>query len=232
MNPSNSKTYTWHAYSRIFRLANGIIRGRLITQYVVTRSMRGLTLLTHIIIIMNISCETIANLAQGKVNADEIAQAQRLVDLGSTKESLVQQLNKVNADLDSEIKIPAPAELLDDTIGAMSEGVSLKEYCEQHGKNAWDMTLYTMPKDCDAWKARKKEAKRIKEARNLQRFSETISIVEQAIDEGTATITTNRVKSLKSGGHSFVVAGRIDGEKSDDRLTFKDLQDQINAKSI
>lgn len=184
---------------------------------------------------MNISCEKVANLAQviitpDEVNADEIAQAQRLVDLGSTKESLVQQLDKVNADLDKEIKQPAPVELLDDTISAMKEGIPLNEYCSRSGKAKWDMTLYTMPKDCDVWKARKKEAKRYKEARNLRMFASTISLVEEAIDEGTATITTNRVKSLKSGGHSFVVAGTIKGEKSDDRITFKDLQDQINAK--
>jgi len=179
-----------------------------------------------------ISCEKVANLAQGKVDAEALVEAQRLVDLGSTKESLVAKLNQVNADLDSEIKVPAPAELLDDTISAMSEGTSLKEYCEFNGKSVWDMSLYTMPKDCDVWKARKKEAKKIKEARNLKHLDQTINFVQSEVAKDNVVVTTNRVKSLKSGGHSFVVAGRIGGEKSDDRLTFKDLQDQINAKSV
>jgi hypothetical protein len=179
-----------------------------------------------------ISCEKVANLAQGKVDAEALVEAQTLVTLGSYKEELVTKLNQVNADLDSEIKVPAPAELLDDTISAMSEGISLKEYCEFNGKSVWDMSLYAMPKDCDAWKARKKEAKKIKEARNLKHLDQTINFVQSEVAKDNVVVTTNRVKSLKSGGHSFVVAGRIGGEKSDDRLTFKDLQDQINAKSI
>ena len=186
-----------------------------------------------------ISCEKVANMAQGKVDAEALVEAQRLVDLGSTKESLITKLNQVNADLDAEIKTPAPVELLDDTIGAMSEGISLKEYCEFYGKSVdaqgdciWDMSLYAMPKDCDAWKARKKEAKKTKEARNLKHLDQTINFVQSEVAKDNVVVTTNRVKSLKSGGHSFVVAGRIGGEKSDDRLTFKDLQDQINAKSV
>lgn len=179
-----------------------------------------------------ISCEKVANLAQGKVDAEALVEAQTLVTLGSYKEELVTKLNQVNADLDSEIKVPAPAELLDDTISAMKEGISLKEHCVGWGKSVWDMSLYTMPKDCDVWKARKKEAKKIKEARNLKHLDQTINFVQSEVAKDNVVVTTNRVKSLKSGGHSFVVAGRIGGEKSDDRLTFKDLQDQINAKSI
>lgn len=184
-----------------------------------------------------ISCEKVANMAQGKVDAEALVEAQRLVDLGSTKESLITKLNQVNADLDSEIKVPAPVGLLDDTIGAISEGISLKEYCEtilcsSDDGSVWDMSLYTMPKDCDVWKARKKEAKRIKEARNLKQLDRTINFVQSEVAKDNVVVTTNRVKSLKSGGHSFVVAGRIGGEKSEDRLTFKDLQEQINAKSV
>ena len=184
---------------------------------------------------MSISLAIVANMAQKKINEEyqeSLYEAETLVRLGSYKEELVTKLNEVNADLDSEIKSPAPAELLDDTIGAMSEGTSLKEYCEFNGKSVWDMSLYTMPKDCDAWKARKKEAKRLKEARNLKHLDATIKFVQTEVAKDNVVVTTNRVKSLKSGGHSFIVAGRIGGEKSSDRLTFKDLQDQINAKSI
>lgn len=183
--------------------------------------------------VYNTTSSIVNLIEQGHADEAMVAQASTLVNLGLKQEDLQTKLNEVKSELDAIIKEPAPSEFLDDTIEAMKAGCSLKEYCEENDRTIWDASLYIMPTS-DAWKARKKEAKAIKEARNLEKFDDTIDFLADAKRNDDLVVSTCKIKAKKSGGYSWRMAGSIAGQKQE-KLTateaFKKLQARINNSS-
>ena len=160
------------------------------------------------------------------------SQAVQLISLGSQQADLEEKLANVKADLDAIIKTPAPQELLDDTLDAIRNGKSLKDYCESKGKDVWNLDLYTMPTS-DEWKAQKKEARRIKEEINLSLFDQTIEKLSAEKKAGNLTCTTLQMKARKKGGYSFKMAGHCGGapaEKISAKDAFAELNKQLDNK--
>lgn len=183
--------------------------------------------------VYNQTSSIVSLIEQGHADEAMVAQASTLVNLGLQQEELQTELNAVKAELDAIIKEPAPAEFLDDTIEAMKAGSSLKDYCLENDKPIWDADLYILPTS-DTWKARKKEAKAIKEARNLEKFDETIDFLADAKRNDNLVVSTCKIKAKKSGGYSWRMAGSIAGQKQE-KLTateaFRKLQARIKNSS-
>lgn len=183
--------------------------------------------------IQTIYDEAKALVRSAETREDEHAkQAVELITLGSKQADLEEQLANVKADLDDIIKTPAPQELLDDTLDAIRNGLSLKDYCESVGKDSWNLDLYTMPTS-DAWKSAKKEARKIKEANNLAKFDSTIEKLSAEKKAGNLTCTTLQMKGRKKGGYSWKMAGFCGGapaEKISAKDAFAELNNQLDKK--
>jgi hypothetical protein len=165
---------------------------------------------------------------------DESAkQALELINLGSQQADLEQKLRKTKSDLEAIIKTPAPQELLEDTLGAIRQGDSLKEYCKSKGKQPWNRDLYIMP-ESDEWKSLKKEARKVKEAVNLTLFDQTIEKLSAEKKSGNLVCTTLKTKARKQGGYSWKMAGHCGGaptEKLSATDAFAELNKQLDDKS-
>ena len=158
-------------------------------------------------------------------------QAVELISLGSQQADLEEKLANVKADLDAIIKTPAPQELLDDTLDAIRNGKSLKDYCESKGKDVWNLDLYTMPTS-DEWKAQKKEARRIKEEINLSLFDQTIEKLSAEKKASNLTCTTLQMKG-QEGWILWKMAGHCGGapaEKISAKDAFAELNKQLGNK--
>lgn len=195
--------------------------------------MRGLTNINHSnIIIMNI--QTVYDYSKAVVSNvkstdDESAkQALELINLGSQQADLEEKLRKTKHDLEAIIKTPAPQDMLDDTLDAIRQGMSLAEYCESKGKQPWNRDLYIMP-ESDAWKAQKKAARKIKEEVNLSLFDQTVEKLSAEKKAGNLTVTTLKTKARKKGGWSFRMAGHCGGAPAE-KLSAKDAFAELNKQ--
>lgn len=168
------------------------------------------------------------------VNEQDLAVAEQLVATGSRVAEIEQSIATLNIErkvLNESVKEPAPRELKSAYLSAMSYGLSLQRYYDEILKedNPWDLSLFSFP-TTEGWQDLKRKARKEKEQRNLENVGDAVTILNDAVKNKKAVVTTCDVRALKSGGHSVKIHARCNEGEEGEALTFADLQQQIAEK--